>query len=386
MLKLIKKLKVSENWMKIREKFYPTKKNDPEHRALLFNAMTRYKKCTDKKNTSQIKREIQVCKKYWKCYPYHYFLYDLYKRDMEITDDELINYIPHFYWYRLFLPYYRSSKFMMITDNKIITDQIFRSLKIPQPETLFYIFHGHLYSPEMVQLTQDQIEHELNNTSIEKIFVKPAQGSGGYGINIFHKTDRGHYETRQNIIFNGDFLAMLQKNQDYIVQAGIAQDPEISGIYPGSVNTFRIIAENINGVVRIVCAVMRIGRGQSEIDNASSGGIFIKTDIDSGKLGDFATSYNCEKFKEHPDTHFVFQNFTISRWDEIKRFSIEAASKVPFFTYLGWDIALTANGPLVIEINSNPAHDIMEISSNGLREAFGIEDPDYYWKNPGKRM
>jgi hypothetical protein len=275
---------------------------------------------------------------------------------------------------------------MMITDNKIITDQIFRSLKIPQPETLFYIFHGHLYSPEMVQLTQDQIEHELNNTSIEKIFVKPAQGSGGYGINIFHKTDRGRYETRDNIIFNGDFLAMLQKNQDYIVQGGVTQDPEISGIYPGSVNTFRIIAENMNGSVRVVCAMLRVGRGQSEVDNISSGGICTYIDVNSGKFGDFAISYTGERFEKHPDTQFAFRNFYLSRWDDIKRFTIEAAGRMPFFTYLGWDITLTANGPLVIEVNANPAHDVMEMSYAGLREAFGIEDPDYYWKNPGKRM
>jgi hypothetical protein len=186
-------------------------------------------------------------------------------------------------------------------------------------------------------------------------------------------------------MLNSDYLNRLKKKQDYIVQAGVIQDSEISGIYPGSVNTFRIIVENINGLARVVCAVMRIGRGLSEIDNASSGGIFIKIDIPSGRMCDFATSYNGERFNEHPNTHVKFQNFKISRWDEIKRFAIEAAGKMPFFTYLGWDIALTVNGPLVIEINSNPAHDIMEMSSNGLREAFCIEDPNYYWKNPGKR-
>jgi hypothetical protein len=383
MFRVIRKWIASEYGMRITERFYPTKKNDPEHRALFFKAMNRYKKCTDKKNKSQIRREIQLCKKYWKCYPHHYFMYDLYRKEVKLTDDELKNYIPQFFWYRLFLPHYRLSKYMLITDNKIITDLFLRNLKIPQPETLFYILNGAVYSPEMMQLTSDQIQVSLDTTAVEKIFVKPAHGSGGYGITIFHKTDTGHYMSRQNLFLNGDFLDRIKNNQDYIIQAGVIQDPEISKMYSGSVNTFRVMTENRDGVVRVVCAVMRIGRGQSEIDNISSGGILVKTDIHTGKLGDFALSYNCEKFEEQPDTHFVFQNFIISRWDEIMRFTMNAAGKIPLFTHLGWDIALTANGPVVIEINSNPAQ--VELSNGGLREEFAIKNPDYYWKNPGKR-
>ena len=45
---------------------------------------------------------------------------------------------------------------------------------------------------------------------------------------------------------------LSRKNHDYIIQAGIVQDPEISRIYPESVNTCRIITENKNGTARIV--------------------------------------------------------------------------------------------------------------------------------------
>ena len=48
-----------------------------------------------------------------------------------------------------------------------------------------------------------------------------------------------------------------------------------------------------------------------------------------------------EKFSKHPDTQFEFRNFTIPRWDEIRNFALESAGKMPFFTHLGWDIALT---------------------------------------------
>ena len=50
--------------------------------------------------------------------------------------------------------------------------------------------------------------------------------------------------TRQNIIFNENFLEAIGKNNDYIIQPGLTQDPEISRIYSESVNTCRVITEN----------------------------------------------------------------------------------------------------------------------------------------------
>ena len=170
------------------------------------------------------------------------------------------------------------------------------------------------------------------------------------------------------------------------MQAGVLQDKEISTIFPGSVNTIRIITENLRGESRIVCAMLRMGRGQSGIDNASPGGIFIGIDIENGKVRDHARSKLNEKFSRHPDTGFEFRNFTISRWDEIQRFTIESADKIPLFAHLGWDIALTHEGPIAIETNINMGIESLQIANGGLREKFGITNPDYYWKNPGKRI
>ena len=237
----------------------------------------------------------------------------------------------------------------------------------------------------MEQLTYDQVWDEIKSQDNKKLFVKPSDGSGGKGIYIFHKNNVDHYVSNENIEFDENFLVAIGKNNNYIIQAGIIQDPEISKIYPDSVNTCRIITENKNGVSRVVCAMLRIGKGQKEVDNISSGGICVNIDINSGKFGNFAMSYDGKKFAQHPDTNFIFLNEKISRWDEIRNFTTESASKLPFFTYLGWDIALTMNGPVAIEINTSPAIDIMEMTSRGLREAFGMNDPDYFWKNSGKK-
>lgn len=386
MVKFIRTLKASEFGMRIREKFYPTKKNDPATTDHLEQSMNRFFKCKNKKNALQIKKEIQICKKYWKCYPYHYYIQDLYRKDREITKEELINFIPHFFYNYLFLPFHASPKFSMVANNKLITDHIFNALKINKPETLCSVFNGKLYASDMLPCSYEQVRKQVCENGYEKIFVKPVDGAGGKGIYIFHKIADGRYETRENLTFNDHFLEMIGKNNNYIIQSGIIQDPEISKIYPYSVNTCRIITENNCGTVRLVCAMLRMGRGHSDVDNASSGGICTNINITSGKFGDFAISYDGEKFLQHPDTRFTFSNNGISRWEEIEKFTLEAAGKQPFFKFLGWDIALTTQKPLVVEINSSPAVDIIEKTSCGLREAFGIDVPDDYWKNSGRTL
>lgn len=103
---------------------------------------------------------------------------------------------------------------------------------------------------------------------------------------------------------------MEQKN-DYIIQDGIEQDPEISKIYPHSVNTFRIVLENKNGNVRILCSVSRIGRNVNQIDNISQDGLILKINTDTGEVERYATSEQCEYFEKHPDTNFIFKMYKI---------------------------------------------------------------------------
>jgi hypothetical protein len=386
MAKLIKKIFISEFGLKLKERFFPTKNGDPDTATHLMQAMKRFQECDNKKNLSRIRHEIRICKKYWKCYPHHYFINNLYRSDNEITDEELINYIPQFYWHYVFLPHYSSPLYYRIGENKLIIEQFFKALRISQPKTLCLLLHGDVYSSGMERLSGDQIQQELLQKNPEKIFVKPAESYGGKGIQIFHKNSPGHYVNDNDVSFDLDFLNTIGKDQDYIIQYGITQSQEISDIYPESVNTFRVITENKNGQARIVCAMLRIGRDHKEIDNISSGGICVKIDLITGKLGDFAISYNDEKIDHHPDTHVAFRNVTISQWDEIRKFTINSASKMPYLTYLGWDIALTPEGPVAIEINRTPAIDIIEmVSGRGLREEFRIDNPDYYWKNLGKR-
>ncbi|MCK4554953.1 hypothetical protein KAU19_08450, partial [Candidatus Parcubacteria bacterium] len=92
----------------------------------------------------------------------------------------------------------------------------------------------------------------------------------------------------------------------------------------------------------------------------------------------------CEYFDKHPDTNFIFKGHKILNWNKVKEFVIESAEKLPQFTYLGWDIVLTKNGPVAIETHLNFGLDGIQLVSGGLREIFQISEPQFYWKKKEK--
>jgi len=154
----------------------------------------------------------------------------------------------------------------------------------------------------------DEIDLEIKEKRYKKIFIKPVNGEGGYGIIIFHLSKSNKY-MHNNIELSEEFLIRIGKKNNYIMQAGIIQDKSITDMYPQSVNTFRIATENIEGNVRIICSALRIGRQGNEVDNASQDGMVLGIDSNSGNCKEFAVTEEGEIFYNHPDTNFIFKNY-----------------------------------------------------------------------------
>lgn len=351
----------------------------------MAHALERFKKCDNKKPSSQIRKEINLCKQYWGCFPLHYYRYNLYRNDKELSERELLNYIPEFFFYDLFLPFYDSGKYEILLTDKIITEQLFRSLSIPQAHTICKVINNHIFSIELGEIKFNAIKQELKEKKYQKIFVKPVDGQGGYGIFIFERNNRGVYRTANNDVLNEEFLHEIGVNNNYIIQAGLEQIKEISYMYPRSVNTFRIATENKNGNTRVLCSTLRMGKGGNQVDNSAQDGIVLGININTGETDPFAATELGVFFSKHPDTNFVFKNHKISNWRKVKDAVLVFAKKLPQFVYLGWDIALTQNGPIVIETNLGFGLDHYQVPLGGLREIFNIDVPQIYWRKERKK-
>ena len=60
------------------------------------------------------------------------------------------------------------------------------------------------------------------------------------------------------------------------------------------------------------------------------------------------------RFEAHPTTGVRFEGFQVPYWREVIALSDMVQRAVPAYKMVGLDVALTPEGPRVIEVNANP--------------------------------
>jgi len=347
-------------------------------------ARKRYKDCSHKKPASQIRKEVSLCWKYWKCYPFHYFRYSMYHRESLISEEEMIDYIPDFFFYGIYLPVCQCNSLAAVFSNKVLVDAYFRGLGIRQADTVGKICSGRLYNSSMEDMDFKELHGELSSSRCQKVFVKPCSGEGGHGIDVFTRDgNTGEYRNKRRPL-DADYVQHIAALDNYVVQMGVVQARELEQFAPRSTNTCRIVTSSVGGPVRIIGGLFRTGVGEMEVDNADSGGIYAPLDVENGRLSERGRNVRGELFVEHPGSKVVFKGFQIPRWPEIRDFAICCARKVPQMGLVGWDVALSADGPVLIEANNGFGLVAMQTLYGGLRQRLGIGNPDLFWRSGGK--
>ena len=204
-----------------------------------------------------------------------------------------------------------------------------------------------------------------------KVLYKPLNGQGGLGITLFTFTEDDIREKYEEI--RGMSRAILEGYVD--------QHHDLKALNPSSVNTIRVVtvSRSLDGdpahkeYFNICYAALRIGRGKSVVDNASSGGLVAGIDLETGELRTDAVTTAGEAFTHHPDTGVEFKGFKVPMFREAMKLVEEAGQLIDGYT--GWDVAISEDGPVLIEANIMPGNRILEIPY--IKEAMA--------KAPGER-
>ncbi|PID82599.1 MAG: hypothetical protein CSB16_00490 [Clostridiales bacterium] len=187
----------------------------------------------------------------------------------------------------------------------------------------------------------------------ERIIVKKPFGEGGKGMEIY---------LTSSIDNPKDLYDKLKKNDTTIVEETIVQNEKMSEISTNSVNTIRIAtAIDLSGNVTVPYMTLRYSVGDSFLDNASLGGVYSLLDDEGVTVGPAYMSVPYEKiFYSHPKTNYDFMEFKVPQIEEVKSIVKEAALVVKSARYIGWDVAISDKGPVIIEGNQTPSVDLYQ--------------------------
>lgn len=223
----------------------------------------------------------------------------------------------------------------------------------------FFNVFSDLVGREQIRLdtaTESEVQSFLSRH--KAVIAKVPDGFGGSGIS--------RYETQDLVDDLSGFIAELKEKNQVLLEQFVTQDPIMRELYPDSVNTIRMITIiDEDNELHIVARVLRIGNG-GVIDNFAAGGMYTMLDENGVALYP-GVDRNSEIYHEHPVTGVKIVGFQVPQYEAVLALLDDAARRVPDVRYVGWDIALTETGPILIEGNHNSSVFQAKPSASGIR-------------------
>ena len=121
---------------------------------------------------------------------------------------------------------------------------------------------------------------------------------------------------------------------------------------PDTVNTVRIATYRLNGKTVLLFAALRTGIKGQIVDSGGAGGLAATINLETGIVISNGRNRLGEFFESHPDSKTVYKGFQIPEWEGLRRLAQTLSLVVPEQLYVGWDLAHTDNGWIMIEGNS----------------------------------
>jgi hypothetical protein len=172
----------------------------------------------------------------------------------------------------------------------------------------------------------------------------------------------------------------------YLLEAKLRQHDFLAELAPWTTNTVRMVTFlNHRGEVDLHLAILRLGRRGSTGDNWDRGGLSVHVNTETGILGRgiLKPKYGGTWTETHPDTNVRFADRQLPFWREVCDVCMRAARLTPGLRSVGWDVVITADGPVIIEGNPDWDLQMVQVHTDGyLQPAIRSELAHYGLRFP----
>jgi len=182
----------------------------------------------------------------------------------------------------------------------------------------------------------------------EIVFAKKPTGESGYGVS---KIIVGEEDTKKLY----DKLVSLDQT---LIEQAIIQSKEANEINANVVNSFRVVTLLKDGIPHVLCNGIRTNQDKNPVIGATNDLYFTMGEdgkIASNVIDDFANVYEV-----HPLNGKRFKDIQLNGIKEAFEMCKEASLRIPQVRIIGWDVALTDDGPILIEGNEYTGFGFMQ--------------------------
>ncbi len=192
------------------------------------------------------------------------------------------------------------------------------------------------------------------------VFLKTRYGKGAEGAMCIRYLGSGRYDYEGRTLSLDELVAVLVERSAsaaLIVLPRLRNHPALADLAEESLITLRVFTcLNETGVPEVVMAMLRIlgklePRWHTETEWAAP------IDLPTGRLralaGDMPDTF-VERYPQHPVNGQPVAGRLVPLWPEVCRIAVAAHRVIADRMIAGWDIAVTPDGPAIIEANALP--------------------------------
>ena len=191
----------------------------------------------------------------------------------------------------------------------------------------------------------------------DDLVLKPVDSGGGSGFQLWTYDSARKVWQREGLALDGpqflEHCGRCSALHRHVLQRRLRNHPQLHALSGKGLSTLRIVTyRGVDGAQGTLVECLRMPTGQSPIDNFDAGGITAPIDGSSGILGPaIAKDPRPGPFARHPDSDAHIDGHVVPHFAEARALTLRAHACFPWVPFVGWDVVVTADGPVLLEAN-----------------------------------
>lgn len=298
-----------------------------------------------------------------------YYSFELYRPDRNREDK--LKYLSQAAWRRLTpLVNKRGARFMV--HRKSVFGSLLRGWALPAaPEIALIDVPPRFPFDDWRQREAETLRRVYDVAGTQGIVIKPDSAEWGLDILVFTGLEGGElvHTTGKRYTLQQLHEALCKqqlrggsrpRTGRFVFQRRLLAHPQLRAFHPLTLPTIRVVTCLEDEEVWIPRAVLKLPVGRAGVDNFHAGGIACPVDPETGVVAPGIPKSGFEWLSQHPETGLRFEGMRLPFWSEAIATVKTAAPLFSDLKCLGWDLAITDSGPLLIEANYEWGVDIVQ--------------------------
>jgi len=279
------------------------------------------------------------------------------------------------------------NRYRCLFDNKLIFNRYFASSGLPLAR-VFGVFDPLVGRTADGQSLRNEVElgSLMRHLRNDGFAFKPAEGLRGHMMLILTGAapdDPDTFVTLSGERYNATSLVAATRNTGaleaqnpganlsaFLIEERIRPHPDLAQFIGPTLCSVRVVTiVTLDGSPRIVGSVFKLQPKPVGVDHLMYGALGCWVDPDTGALGPGRTRTNYVDISVIPDTDRSFVGYRLPGWAQVKDVALQAAAAFPWARAIGWDIAMSDRGPVLLEGNQRWSPSLLQLPApHGLMD------------------